>query len=264
MTLAAGGLLSLGGATATSLENLYINNSVVGKEQGKDDLTLNDIASLNNSNAPVLLNPNGSTVIGGTAPYTFAPAKNTLWGSTDIRAGASEAITIKGDGQVSILGGDNTVEMGADTGVSITPGAGALNIQLSAASNSSGVVISDIASNQPQFSSAVLDVMSDDRGVYIPRLTSAQRSAIANPQNGLLCYDTTVGSLAMYGPRGWAKVALAAIETALGAEAPSHLEELQQQVQRLEAAVRLMDGFLKVIDEGLAFEGWAGYPGVSL
>ncbi|TLX23711.1 hypothetical protein FE904_20700 [Chryseobacterium indologenes] len=38
--------------------------------------------------------------------------------------------------------------------------------------------------------SAALDVYSQNRGMLIPRLTTAQRNAITNPANSLLIYDT--------------------------------------------------------------------------
>lgn len=39
-------------------------------------------------------------------------------------------------------------------------------------------------------SSAKLEVASTNKGILIPRMTSAQRDAIANPANGLLVYQT--------------------------------------------------------------------------
>ncbi|MBI3240619.1 MAG: hypothetical protein HYZ43_17535 [Flavobacteriia bacterium] len=42
--------------------------------------------------------------------------------------------------------------------------------------------------------SAMLDVSSTTSGLLIPRMTSAQRTAIAAPATGLLVYDTTIGS----------------------------------------------------------------------
>ena len=39
-------------------------------------------------------------------------------------------------------------------------------------------------------SSAVLDVSSTDKGMLMPRITSAQRTAIASPAKGLLIYQT--------------------------------------------------------------------------
>ncbi|MBT2622193.1 hypothetical protein [Chryseobacterium sp. ISL-6] len=38
--------------------------------------------------------------------------------------------------------------------------------------------------------SAALDIYSQNRGMLIPRLTTAQRNAIASPANSLLIYDT--------------------------------------------------------------------------
>src|SRR6202008_5176342 len=38
--------------------------------------------------------------------------------------------------------------------------------------------------------SAVLDVTSTSKGMLVPRMTTAQRTAIAAPTNGLLVYDT--------------------------------------------------------------------------
>jgi hypothetical protein len=38
--------------------------------------------------------------------------------------------------------------------------------------------------------SAVLDIQSDQRGLLVPRMTAAQRSAIASPATGLLVYQT--------------------------------------------------------------------------
>lgn len=39
--------------------------------------------------------------------------------------------------------------------------------------------------------SAALDIMSTNKGVLLPRMTTAQKIAIANPASGLLVYDTT-------------------------------------------------------------------------
>ncbi|MGZ4099788.1 MAG: hypothetical protein ACXVNM_12955, partial [Bacteroidia bacterium] len=42
--------------------------------------------------------------------------------------------------------------------------------------------------------SAMLDITSTTSGLLIPRMTSAQRVAIASPATGLKVYDTTTGS----------------------------------------------------------------------
>ena len=46
--------------------------------------------------------------------------------------------------------------------------------------------------------SAVLDLSANDKGILIPRLTSAQRVAIANPANGLMVFDTDVDCFHYY------------------------------------------------------------------
>ena len=38
--------------------------------------------------------------------------------------------------------------------------------------------------------SSMLDVTSTSKGMLVPRMTTAQRTAIAAPTNGLLVYDT--------------------------------------------------------------------------
>ena len=45
---------------------------------------------------------------------------------------------------------------------------------------------------------AVLDVTSSNKGVLVPRLTTAQRTAIVSPAQGLLVYDTDLGCFYYY------------------------------------------------------------------
>jgi len=58
------------------------------------------------------------------------------------------------------------------------------------------VSISDVP-NTPNASS-VLDVYSTSKGMLVPRLTTAQRLAIAAPANGLLVFDTDVNCFMFY------------------------------------------------------------------
>ncbi|MBM3922519.1 MAG: hypothetical protein FJ340_04855 [Sphingomonadales bacterium] len=46
---------------------------------------------------------------------------------------------------------------------------------------------------------ALLDLVSTSKGVLLPRLTDAQRNAIASPSEGLLIYNTTAGKAQVYG-----------------------------------------------------------------
>ncbi|MFK5856342.1 MAG: tail fiber domain-containing protein [Bacteroidota bacterium] len=56
--------------------------------------------------------------------------------------------------------------------------------------------------------SAMLDVSSTDKGMLIPRMTSAQRAAISTPADGLLVFDTTTDSFWYYNGTAveWQKV----------------------------------------------------------
>ena len=52
--------------------------------------------------------------------------------------------------------------------------------------------------------SAILDLTDTQRGLLVPRLTTAQRTAIAAPANGLMVYDITVDCIFYYnGVTGW-------------------------------------------------------------
>ncbi len=54
--------------------------------------------------------------------------------------------------------------------------------------------------------SAALEISSTDKGLLVPRLTTAQRTGIANPANGLYVYDTDVNCFFSYktaAPAGW-------------------------------------------------------------
>lgn len=46
--------------------------------------------------------------------------------------------------------------------------------------------------------SAILDITSGDKGVLLPRLTSAQRMAIVSPANSLIVFDTDLNEIFMY------------------------------------------------------------------
>ena len=54
--------------------------------------------------------------------------------------------------------------------------------------------------------SAMLDVQSTTRGMLVPRMTSAERVAIAAPVNGLLVYDTSENAFFFYKGNVWTKL----------------------------------------------------------
>lgn len=51
--------------------------------------------------------------------------------------------------------------------------------------------------------SAMLDVKSTSRGILVPRMTSAQRAAIASPARGLMVYDNTSNTFWFYNGTAW-------------------------------------------------------------
>src|SRR2546421_5977325 len=57
-------------------------------------------------------------------------------------------------------------------------------------------------------SSAMLDITSTNRGLLIPRMTTAQRIAIASPATGLMVYDSTSSSLWYYDGSNWGELNL--------------------------------------------------------
>jgi hypothetical protein len=54
--------------------------------------------------------------------------------------------------------------------------------------------------------SAVLDVKSTDKGVLVPRMTTAQRTAIANVVKGLLVFDNSTSSFWFYNGGTWVEL----------------------------------------------------------
>lgn len=67
-----------------------------------------------------------------------------------------------------------------------------LNVSLSVAQNN-GLLIDYVGATRDN--SAVLDVRSTNQGVLLPRLTTAQRTAIPSPADGLLVYDTDINEI---------------------------------------------------------------------
>jgi Head domain of trimeric autotransporter adhesin len=54
--------------------------------------------------------------------------------------------------------------------------------------------------------SAILDVTSINKGLLIPRLTTAQRTAIASPAKGLMVYDSTLKSFYFHDGLAWQQI----------------------------------------------------------
>jgi hypothetical protein len=68
--------------------------------------------------------------------------------------------------------------------------------------NGQNVGISDNDSTFTPDNSAALEIKSTSRGVLVPRLTTAQKNAVASPAEGLLVYDTDLDFFFYY-TTGW-------------------------------------------------------------
>jgi hypothetical protein len=58
--------------------------------------------------------------------------------------------------------------------------------------------------------SAILDVTSTTKGLLVPRVSTAQRTAIASPARGLMVYDSTLNQFAYYDGTAWQLISTAA------------------------------------------------------
>jgi hypothetical protein len=78
-------------------------------------------------------------------------------------------------------------------------------IALLATSLTAGAQVAINTTGAAPDSSAILDVKSSGKGMLIPRMTTAQRMAIANPANGLMVFDTDRKTVATFSAvSGWA------------------------------------------------------------
>jgi hypothetical protein len=72
-----------------------------------------------------------------------------------------------------------------------------------------GVVITpETGSEVTPHASAILEMRATDKGMLIPRLTTAQRTALPTPANGLMVFDTTEGRFFYYdsAKSGWVRI----------------------------------------------------------
>lgn len=81
------------------------------------------------------------------------------------------------------------------------------NINLTLTPKGSGSVIisstAKIGAATAPNASSVLDIESTTKGFLPPRMTTAQKNAIATPTSGLVVYDTTLGKLCVRGVSAW-------------------------------------------------------------
>ncbi|HTJ48121.1 MAG TPA: hypothetical protein VL443_01610 [Cyclobacteriaceae bacterium] len=70
-------------------------------------------------------------------------------------------------------------------------------------STSSVSYTGSVGVNTAPASSAAMDVTATDKGILVPRMTTAQRTAIASPANALMVFDITLGKFCYYTNSQW-------------------------------------------------------------
>ncbi len=189
LTLTAPTSIQIGSAGYTSIENVKITNSVIEKDGAVPDLQIQNVQSVSattGSNLTLL----GNKVLIGSTSNDFGNNVSITGGMTQVGA-PSQKVSL------------NTVV--ADIELSALSGGFIKNIT---DSNGSVYVTDSTNGSLPNLSTSGVLQIDSLRGVYLPRMTTTQRNAIPNPQNGLMVYDTTVGDILLYAPRGWAKMQL--------------------------------------------------------
>jgi hypothetical protein len=177
----------------TRIEDIRITNNQIEKEPGKNDILIDDVATLKNDLA--------NLVIGTTSNITIQPN-----GTTTINTNNQNFTMTGGNGQVSFAG--QYFNMYATSSIVMQTAQGTNNPIELRADAPNNVSISEGAYDETTDPSSVLDVKSATRGMYLPRLTSTARTAIPSPQQGLTVYDTIVSSIMTYDGANWGKPAM--------------------------------------------------------
>jgi len=95
--------------------------------------------------------------------------------------------------------------------------------------------------------SAALDISSTTKGFLPPRMTTAQRDAIASPANGLIIYNTTTGSLNSYNGAEWSE-----ISTSNNVSFRAHRNDIDQSISA--ATTTAVDWTTEEFDRGDSFD----------
>jgi hypothetical protein len=206
------GVFNTGGFTGTKRLSLIMENEAGGQfpfqlfsETGALRIGHSSVAT---PTALVHLRGSGSTsattslLVQNSAGTTLLNAKDN--GTTELRTleGITNLAIFDFEGWYPTVN-NKSVNLYGDGGASSairvtgsTYSSGASQIQIKGATSiSSGV-------NQPD-ASAQLDVASTTKGFLPPRMTNAQKNAIASPAEGLIVHDTTNNGVAYYDGTTW-------------------------------------------------------------
>src|SRR5664279_6353753 len=61
----------------------------------------------------------------------------------------------------------------------------------------------------PPNASSILEIKASNKGLLIPRTSTASRTAIVNPAKGLMVYDTTINSFWYHNGSAWTQIGTA-------------------------------------------------------
>jgi hypothetical protein len=182
-------------AIATSASNglNFVSNLPITLGDVSDYIFVNNQGSpTNTSGLRVLVDlTRGFAPTSGTGQYIdlrLLPAINQTGGANGITRGlfVNPTLTAAADWR-SIEWSNNTGRGLWGVGTANNAMAGALNV--GSASNANA--------------SAILELTSTTRGLLLPRMTSAQRDAIASPVAGLILYNTTDNLVSFYNGTAW-------------------------------------------------------------
>lgn len=137
----------------------------------------------------------------GTAAATFYDARNDATQYIEVGIyGSANTSTIFGDSNLAktfVLGSAGPMVIGNFSNQPVIFGTN--NAEVARLTTSGQLSIGQIAPN----ATAKMQIDSTTQGVLLPRMTSAQRTAITTPAVGLLVYDTTTTQLYQYNGSAW-------------------------------------------------------------
>jgi len=146
-------------------------------------------------------------VFGGQIPNRDTVVRTVTW-NTSYVYGDYPTTVLSGDVvEVTYLYNPNTFDIIPFVTSTASPGGtGTLDQTLTAGNTSAlgfGVFGASSIGTTTQDSKAILTLSSTTRGLLIPRMTTAQRTAISSPTTGLLIYDTTLDTQVMFNGANW-------------------------------------------------------------
>ena len=168
--------------------------------------------------APIGLSMSNNTelnLIHGTNTNSGTAARAALILFNNTGATAGFGVYSSGHGETSyrnnaVFGGSNSLILAASTS---GPTGGSNFIELKPGGYDStesrfrayrvGFILSDATVSGAPATSSLMDLRSTAKGLLIPRMTAAQRTAISSPANGLIVYDTDSLRVMQYNGSVW-------------------------------------------------------------